>query len=67
MEGDGPLALECYERIETVKAAIHTAHTPNLDAVARRLSASTEKGLLQKAFPPSRSGGSTSSSQTFQQ
>ena len=67
LEGDGPLELECYERIETVKAAIHTAHTPNLDAVARRLSASTEKGLLQRAFPPSHSRGSTSSSQKFQQ
>ena len=39
LEGDGPLELECYERIETVKAAIHTAHTPNLDVFPRLLSA----------------------------
>ena len=67
LEGDGPLALECYERIETIKAAIHTAHTPNLDTVAHWLSASTEKGLLQRVFSPLRSRGSTFSSQTFQQ
>ena len=64
LEGDGPLALECYEKIETVKAAIiiRTAHTPNLDAVARRLSASAEKGLLQRVFSPAHSRGSASAS-----
>ena len=34
LEGDGPLVLECYEKIETVRTAIRTAHTPNLDAIA---------------------------------
>ena len=67
LEGDGPLALHCYEKIETIKAAIHTAHTPNLDAVARQLSTSAEKSLLQRAFPSSHSRGSTSASQTLQQ
>lgn len=66
LEGDGPLALHCYEKIETIKAAIRTAHTPNLDAVARRLSSSAERSLLQRAFP-SHSRGSTSASLTLQQ
>jgi len=66
LEGDGPLALECYEKIETVKAAIRTAHTPNLDAIARRISASAERSLLQRVFP-SHSRGSASASQTLQQ
>ena len=34
LEGDGPLVLECYEKIETIRTAIRTAHTPNLDAIA---------------------------------
>ena len=67
LEGDGPLALDCYEKIETVKAAINTAHTPNLEAVARRLSSSADKCLLQRVFPTSRSRGSTSASQSLQQ
>ena len=67
LEGDGPLALECYEKIETVKAAIRIAHIPNLEAVARRLSVSAEKSLLQRAFPPSHSRGSASASQTLHQ
>ena len=37
LEGDGPLVLECYEKIETIRTAIRTAHTPNLDAIACRL------------------------------
>ena len=67
LERDGPLALECYEKIETVRVAIHTAHTPNLDAIARRLSDSADRSLLQRAFPPSRSRGSTCTSQPLQQ
>ena len=67
LEGDGPLAFHCYEKIETIKAAIRTAHTPNLDAVACRLSTSAEKSLLLRAFPSSHSRGSTSTSQTLQQ
>ena len=67
LEGDGPLALQCYDKIETVKAAIRIAHIPNLEAVARRLSVSAEKSLLQRAFPPSHSRGSASASQTLHQ
>ena len=67
LEGDGPLAFHCYEKIETINAAIHTAHTPNLDAVARRLSASAEKSLLLRAFPSLHHRGSTSLSQTLEQ
>ena len=66
LEGDGPFALECYEKIETVRLAIHTAHTPNLDAIARWLSDSADRSLLQRAFPPSRSRGSTAK-QSLQQ
>ena len=38
LEGDGPLALHCYEVIETIKAYIHASHTPNILAVAEMLS-----------------------------
>lgn len=54
-------------KIETVRLAICTAHTPNLDAIACRLSDSADRNLLQTAFPPSRSRGSTCASQTLQQ
>ena len=36
LEGDGPLVMEAYKKIETVRAAIHTRHTPNINAVARQ-------------------------------
>ena len=35
LEGDGPLVVECFDTIETVKAAIHTFHTRNLKAVVK--------------------------------
>ena len=37
LEGDGPLALECYESITKVSATIQVGHTPNVQAVARQL------------------------------
>ena len=37
LEGDGPLALECYEIVATLKATIHTGHYPNVQAIARTL------------------------------
>ena len=42
LEGEGPLALDCYETIEKVAASIHTAHTPNVNAIARQLTGSTQ-------------------------
>ena len=36
VEGDGPLAVDCYEAIEKVTAAIHTAHATNVHAVVQR-------------------------------
>lgn len=50
LEGDGSLALHYSEKIEMIKAAIHTAHTPNLDAIARRLSTSAEKAYCRGHF-----------------
>lgn len=38
LEGDGPLALDCYEAVEKVSAAVRTGHTPIVEAVAQRLS-----------------------------
>ena len=38
LEGDGPLALVCYEVIDTIRASVHTAYTPNIVAVADKLS-----------------------------
>ena len=38
LEGDGPLVLQCYKVIDTVRATIKAANTPNLLAVAEKLS-----------------------------
>ena len=37
LEGDRHLGLRCYEVISTVVAAIHAAHCPNVQAVAKKL------------------------------
>ena len=37
LEGDGPLALQCYEVISILNASIHTSHFPNLTAVAEKI------------------------------
>lgn len=38
LEGDGPLAFNCYEILSTLAAEIHVQHYPNLHAVAQKLS-----------------------------
>lgn len=37
LEGDGPLALECYEIIVGVRNSIQVHHWPNTAAVAKRI------------------------------
>ena len=37
LEGDGPLALECYEKIMGVRSSIQVRHWPNTAAVAKRI------------------------------
>ena len=34
LEEDGPSALECYKKIETIRYAIRAGPTPNINAVA---------------------------------
>lgn len=41
LEGDGPLALECYEILSSVKAAVQVCHFPNTLAIAKRLANTT--------------------------
>ena len=69
LEGDGPLVLEAYEKIEIVRATICAGHIPNVNAVARRLCSSSDKSLLQRVFHPLHSRGSTgtNSNQALQQ
>lgn len=38
LEGDGPLALKCYEIVDNLFSGIHVQHFPNFIAVARTLS-----------------------------
>ncbi len=38
LEGDGPLALECYEAMEKVSTFLRIAHAPNVRAVAQVVS-----------------------------
>ena len=40
LEGDGPLALECYEKVMGVQNSIQVRHWPNTLAVARRIATS---------------------------
>lgn len=47
LEGDGPLALSCFEVIEELEASIHASHTPNLDALIQKLCASTHHSPTQ--------------------
>ena len=37
LEGDGPLALECYEKLIAVRNSIQVRHWPNTTAVAKRI------------------------------
>ena len=41
LEGDGPLVLRCYEVISILQASTHTAHFPNLTAVAEKIGPSS--------------------------
>ena len=34
LEGDGPIVFECYQVIATLSAVVHTAHYPNVNAIA---------------------------------
>ncbi len=43
LEGDGPLALECYEIISTTLEAVRVANYPNVECVARQLSAGNQQ------------------------
>ena len=38
LEGDGPLALKCFEIVDTVSAGIQVAYAPNVEAIARVVS-----------------------------
>lgn len=41
LEGDGPLALTCYETIQEVKSAIQVGNIPNVQAIAKSISPSS--------------------------
>ena len=52
LEGDGPLALECYEIIECLSTSVELAHAPNVEAVAQTVSRgsyTTKQKLLNHA------------------
>ena len=37
LEGDGPLAIPCYEVLSSLKAAVQVCHLPNTVAISKRL------------------------------
>ena len=39
LDGDGPIALECYEIVSSVIEGVRVAHYPNVEAIVRKLSA----------------------------
>ena len=47
LEGDGPLVFQAYEEIATVRAAVRSAHYPNVLAVTRQI-ASGDSNLQQR-------------------
>ena len=52
LEGDGPLALKCYEVLGGVKAAVQVRHWPNTTAVAKKIASQqhSEQSWMQYAF-----------------
>ena len=42
--------MDCYETIETVRAAIHSSHTPNVQALIQKISSSSDSTLLHNVF-----------------
>lgn len=52
LEGDGPLALKCYEVLGGVKAAVQVRHWPNTAAVAKKIASQqhSEQSWMQYAF-----------------
>ena len=46
LEGDGPLAVDCYKIIETVRAAIPSSHTPNVQAIVQKISSSSDSSYI---------------------
>jgi hypothetical protein len=53
LEGDGPLAFFCYEKIKAVVASIEVANTPNVDAVVRSLSSDVQSQQQLMAYAKS--------------
>ena len=47
LEGDGPLALTCFEVLSTLNAGIQVGHYPNVQAIAQELSGGTPAVLQQ--------------------
>ena len=52
--------MECFDTIETVKAAIQTSHTPNLNAIVKRISESSDNILLRSVFQLTQNPNSSS-------
>ena len=48
LEGDGPLALSCYEVLSTVKAAIQVKHWANIRAIAQKFAAERQLPALEQ-------------------
>ena len=42
LEGDGPLAFECYETVKCISRSVEMAHAPNVEAVANSLSCGSQ-------------------------
>ena len=47
LEGDGPIVFECYQVIATLSAVVHTAHYPNVNAIARDIAPSSQPDQQQ--------------------
>jgi len=53
LEGDGPLVLECYERVVGVRNSIQVRHWPNTAAVAKRIATPQQPEQLWMSYAAS--------------
>ena len=50
LEGDGPLAVDCYEAVERIQAGLRTEHIPNVRAIAQKLSGKAQGDPSHEAW-----------------
>ena len=50
LEGDDPLAVDCYKTVERIQAGLHTEHIPNVRVIAQQLSGKAQGDPSHEAW-----------------